>query len=102
MAVPLMRWRRGLFCIFCRSRRDIGRCGRLLRRRGLAWALRPARGRSDIANPFAGAAVFARAGVLLPGGAAEPIRWRERRRWRPRLALRLKRVAEYRLAVPRA
>src|SRR4029077_15384375 len=81
-------WRRGIFCIFCRSRRDRDRCGQLLRRLGRAWALRPARVLFDTANPSAGAAACARAGGRLPGDAADPIRSLARRRW-PRRLVRL-------------
>src|ERR1700722_1064818 len=91
MAVSLRMWRRGIFCIFCRSRRGMGRCGLLLRRSVRAWALRLARGRSDIADLFVGAAACARAGALLRAGAAELlVRLRERRRWQRRLLVRPK------------
>src|SRR6266852_5531097 len=53
-----MLWSRGIFCIFCRSRRGRDRCGQLLRRRGQAWALRLALGRSDTANLFVGGAGY--------------------------------------------
>src|SRR6267142_3417610 len=89
-AAPLLGatvWCRGIFCIFCRSRRGMDRCGLLWRRLGLVWALPLARGRSDIANLFAGAAACARVGGLLPGDAAARFRWRARRRWLRRLAL---------------
>src|SRR5713226_8330579 len=88
-AAPLLRatlWSRGIFCIFCRSRRGMDRCGLLWRRLGLAWALRLARDRSDIANLFVGAAGGARFVWRLPGDAAARFRWHGRRRWLPRLA----------------
>src|ERR1700738_1161430 len=81
-----MWWRRGIFCIFCRSRRDRDRCGLLWRQRGRAWELRLARDRSDTANLFAGAAGGARFVSRLRVDAAARFRWRARRRWLRRLA----------------
>src|SRR5712671_4012251 len=93
----IMCWRRGISCISCRSRRDRDRCGLLWRRRGRAWALPLAPGRSDTADLFAGAAGGARSVWRLRVGVAARFRWRARRRWlrrlaRPRLAM-LVRVA---------
>src|SRR6266403_7851 len=102
MAVLRMLSRRGIFCIVCRSRRGMDRCGQLLRRRARAWAHRPARGRSDTANLFVGAAACARAGARLREDVAEPARWRVRRRWLRRLARHRKYVSEGPLAAPRA
>src|SRR5262249_46295479 len=54
-----MRWRHGIFCTSCRSRRDTDRCGQLLRRRERALALRLGRRLFDIAFLFPGVAAYA-------------------------------------------
>src|SRR5439155_6063478 len=68
MSVLLMR--RGTSCISSRSRRDKDRCAPLSRQLLPASALRLARGRSDIANPFADAAGGVRSRAPQPATAA--------------------------------
>src|SRR5579859_6638038 len=87
-----MRWRRGISCIFSRSRTGRDRCARLSRRRAPASALPLAPARLDTAILFADAPVCAPFRAQTPAGALERALPRERPRW-PRLRARRRCVA---------
>src|SRR5580700_1337721 len=83
-AEAIIRWRRGIFCISCRSRRGRDRFGRSWRLRGPALALRLALALFGTAALFAGALACAPFRVRRLVSAAGEVRWRGLRRWRPR------------------
>src|ERR1700675_4700749 len=77
-AEAIIRWRRGIFCIFCRSRRGMDRFGLSWRLRGPASALRLALALFGTAALFAGALAYAPFRARRLVSAAEEVRWRGR------------------------